>query len=586
MWTRTKIICTIGPAVNTEEKIRELIAAGMNVARLNFSHQSHEEHAKVIALLKSIRKELNIPLSIMLDTKGPEVRLGIIEEPFELKKGKRWQLVDEEIIGNQERASILPGYVLDKFPMGATVLLDNGYISSRVVEKTDRGVVIEIDNGGIISSNKGVNLPGISLDQPIISEKDLADIQFGCKHDVDIIAASFICSPEHVIAVREILQSEGKSNILVIAKIENQDGVNNLDAILQVSDGLMVARGDLGVEVPMAEVPRLQKMMIRKSSLAGKPAVTATHMLESMITNPRPTRAETSDVANAIYDSTSAIMLSGETAIGKYPIETVQVMKGIALETEKDFRYRDFFAQHFEIVYRDVPSAVTLATVKTAYSSEAKAIFTFTKSGTTPRLLARLRPPMPIIAMTPDPKSYHQMAFMWGVVPYYCESSHTFEDAFKRLSDYSIEEGHVSSGDLVVITAGQPFGITGTTNMMIVENIGDVLVRGFNGGGKEVHGNIVIVMSPEQHKSYTVRNKLIVLTRCDETYLPLIIDSKGIILQNHIDDTASEEYLVSVAKDLNKPYIIRADGASLVLKDGQLVTLEPRKALVYKGVQI
>ncbi|HRD55377.1 MAG TPA: pyruvate kinase [Parachlamydiaceae bacterium] len=585
MATRTKIICTMGPAVNSLDKIIELIEAGMNVARLNFSHGTKKEHEQVIHFIKQAREKTARPIAIMLDTKGPEIRLGGIaggEVKFEEKN--RWLLVKDVVEGDKTKVSILPPNVLDCVHLGTKLLFDDGYISSHVVEIREDGVLIEIDNPGTIRSGKGVNIPKVNLNLPAVTEKDIDDIRFGCLHDVDMIAASFVRSVEHVLEIKRLLKEEGKNDIQVFAKIENIEGVNNFDSIVQVADGIMIARGDLGVEIPLAEVPPLQKMMIRKSYLVGKPSITATQMLESMIYNPRPTRAEVSDVANAIYDSTSALMLSGETAIGKYPLEAVRMMKSIVKEIEKYFDYRTFFNLHAPLVYHDVPSALTLAAVKTAYSSKAQAIFAFTSSGSTARLLSRLRPEMPIIAMTHQEKCYHQMSLNWGVIPFLGEKAESVDDAFKKISDFALEKGVVSFGDFVVLTAGTHFGFPKTTNMMIVESIGDVLVRALTGYGQKVHGNIILVFNPELVKPYSVKDCLIVLTQCDASYLPLIKEAAGIILQNHIDDLISEQYALETAKQFDKPVIIRADAASRNLKEGQLVTLDPEKALVYKGV--
>lgn len=585
MATRTKIICTIGPSVNTLDKIIELIDAGMNVARLNFSHGTKKEHEQVIGYIKEARSKTGKSIAIMLDTKGPEIRLGSIlngEVKFEAKN--RLLLVKDLIMGDEKKISILPGSVLDCVNLGTKVLFDDGYISSHVVEIREEGVLVEIDNEGIIKTGKGVNIPNVNLNLPAITEKDIDDIRFGCLHDIDMIAASFVRSVEHVLEIKRLLKAEGKSDIQVFAKIENSEGVHNFDSIVQVADGIMIARGDLGVEIPLAEVPPLQKMMIRKSYLVGKPSITATQMLESMIYNPRPTRAEASDVANAIYDSTSAVMLSGETAIGKYPLETVRVMISIIKEAEKDFNYRTFFNLHAPLVYHDVPSALTLAVVKTAYSSKAQAVIAFTITGSTARLLSRLRPEMPIIAMTHQAKCYHQMSLNWGVIPFLGEKVETIDEAFEKVSHFALEERLVSYGDLVVLTAGRHFGVPKTTNMMIVESIGDVLVRGFTGYGPKVHGNVILVFNPEMIKPYSVKDHLIVLTQCDASYLPLIRECAGIILQNHIDDLTSEQYVLEIAKQLEKSAIIRADAASRNLKEGHLVTLDPEKALVYKGV--
>ena len=582
---RTKIICTIGPAVNSYEQIKALASVGMNIARLNFSHGTHEEHLKVIKIIKEVRKKLKIPLAIMLDTKGPEIRLRAINNgEVYLETGARWLLVRENIVGDAFRVAITPPSVLDEVKPDMRILFDDGYISSRVVEIAADGVVVEIENGGVVRSGKGVNIPNASLSLPAFTEKDVADIQFGCRNGIDLIAASFVRSAEHVLAIRRLLEEEKCGDIQIIAKIENSEGVQNFDSIIQVADGIMIARGDLGVEVPLSHVPKLQKMMIRKCYLAGKPSVTATQMLESMINNPRPTRAEVSDVANAIYDSTTAVMLSGETAVGKYPLKAVQVMRSVVMEAEQDFDYRNFFDFHAKLIYHDVPSALTLAAVKTAYSSNAKAIFAFTSSGTTARLLARLRPEIPIIAMTSNERCYNQMVLNWGVTPILEKECRSFSEAFNVVSSYALKEKIVSNGDLVIVTAGSPFGVSGTTNTMVVESIGDVLVRGESGVGERIHGKVSIVLSSEIKQPYEVRGQLILLAKCDPSYLPLINESAGIILQNHIDDADSEKFALQVAKERKKTTIVRADGALRTLKEGQLVTLDPEKALIYKGV--
>jgi pyruvate kinase len=583
--TRTKIICTIGPSCNSLEKIKELIQAGMNVARLNFSHGTYDEYREVIGYLKEARSQLGVSLAIMLDTKGPEIRIGkIANHTVQLAKGDKWQLMKEPILGDKEKISITPAYILDDLPLNNTVLFDNGYISSHIIEKTAMGVTVEIENGGIISSGKGVNIPTLSLNLPAVTEKDISDIRFGCEEGIDIIAASFARSADNIITIKNLLTELKSESVLVIAKIENHEGIENFDAILQVADGVMIARGDLGVEIPLSKVPKLQKDMIRKCYLAGKPSVTATQMLESMILNPRPTRAEVSDVANAIYDSTSAVMLSGETAVGKYPIETVKMMKSIIEEAEADFNYRNFFDLHSRLVFHDVPSAVTLATVKTAYSSNATAILAFTQGGATARLLSRLRPQMPIIAMTPSLKVYNLLSINWGVIPFHGTETRDFREALGKISDFALEKKILSYGDLVVVIAGATFGVSGTTNMMIVENIGDVLVRGFVGIGPRVHGNVVILLSTEGIKPYSVRGDIIVIPKYDSSLLPLVEEAAGVILQNHIDDEASEKSLLEVGKELNKPIIVRADTAASILKEGQLITIDPEKALVYKGV--
>lgn len=583
--TRTKIICTIGPAVNTLEKVLQLIEAGMNVARLNFSHGTHEEHLQSINLLKEARTISGNPLAIMLDTKGPEIRLGKLPKAgIEVHPGDKLWLAKEPSDGDVKKIAILPSFVIDEINTGTHLLIDNGYISGYVVDTSTDGILVEFENHGVIHSSKGVNIPNVDLDLPAMTERDIADIRFGCENGIDAVAASFIRCADHVLDIKKLLVEEKSPDILVIAKIENNKGVSNFDSILQVSDGIMIARGDLGVEVPLSQVPRLQKMMIKKCYLAGKPAITATQMLESMIGNPRPTRAEASDVANAILDGTSAVMLSGETAIGKYPIETVQTMKRIISETEGTLDHPAFFEQHAKLQYHDVPSAITLAAVKTASSLGARAIFAFTLAGSTARLLSRIRPEIAIIAFTPNEKTYHQLSLNWGVIPVLCSQSKTVDLAFKEASEYALNHHYVSYGDLVVLTEGYPFWKPGTTNTIQVESIGDVLVRGHAGSGDRVHGNITLVLTPESKKSYEVRDQIIVISQCNESLTPLIREASGVILQNHTDDTDSEKSLLSIAKTLQKPIITRADGAFRILREGQLVTLDPIKSIVYKGV--
>jgi len=581
----TKIVCTIGPAVNSLEKIDALIQAGMNVARLNFSHGTHEQHAHVLTLLKEARSRSGKPLALMLDTKGPEIRLGKLKESsITLKEGQRLWLVREEVLGDEKQITITPPIVFEVLKKDMFILLDNGYVITHVVSLNERGVEIEVDHGGVLTSSKGVNVPGAEVELPAMTARDVEDIQFGCTHDVDYIAASFIRSAEHVMEIKAILEKAGKPDIAVIAKIENRQGVQNFDSIVQVADGIMIARGDLGVEMPLTQVPRLQKMMIRKCYLAGKPAVTATQMLESMISNPRPTRAEASDVANAIYDSTSAVMLSGETAIGNYPIEAVKVMKGIIEESESDFDHYDFLKNVSHRVFADVPSSVSQASIRTAYSANAKAIFAFTTSGMTAKLLSRLRPEMPIIAMTANPRVYHQLSLNWGVIPFLTHPAATLEEAYKRISAFALENGYVQYGDLVVITAGTPFGRPGTTNMMIVDHIGDVLVRAEQGFGVRTHGKIAFIESTTPSNDYAIRGKILLLRSCDEEYHALLQHAIGVILENTPDDIASEIYLKKVAKTLNLPILVRAKGAHAILHHEQLVTIDPEHALVYKGI--
>lgn len=469
MLTKTKIICTMGPSVNTYEKISNLIDAGMNVARLNFSHGSFQDHLPVIHLLKKARTEKKVPLAIMIDTKGPEIRLGVVPNgSLDVFPGKKVFLAKEE---GKEGIVVTPEIVFDSLQMGMKILFDDGYIGAKVIEKQTSGVWVEIENTGVLKTHKGVNVPNVHVDLPAMTEEDREAIAFGCKEGVDLIAASFIRTADNVVEIKEFLASQGRPDIFVISKIEDIQGVKNFDEILKVTDGVMVARGDLGVEMPLYEVPSLQKMMIQKCYDLAKPVVTATQMLESMIHNPRPTRAEVSDVANAIYDSTSAVMLSGETAIGLYPVETVQMMKSIIQEAENKFLYKDFFYKDAKKDFRDVSFSVAQAAVKTAYSVGARAIFAFTSSGLTARVISKFRPEIPIFALCPTQDIYHRMALIWGVIPVPPYEAKKVEEALEKVSNFAREKGVIQKEDIVLITAGSPFGVSGTTNMIIVEKI-------------------------------------------------------------------------------------------------------------------
>ena len=579
---RTKIVCTIGPAVSSFEKLIALLEAGMNVARINLSHGTREEHKQRIENLKKAREQLHCPLAIMLDTQGPEMRIGkIAGDAVHLKAGQKIRLA--EVGDGIDSISIHPPEVLNALTIGLKVLFDDGYIIAEVVEKEPGAALLEIKNNCILKTGKKMNIPGANLPLPAMTAQDISDLKFGCQESIDFVAASFIRSSHHVLSIKELLAKEGKPDIRVIAKIESTQGVENLDRIIQVSDGIMIARGDLGVELDLALVPKLQKLMIRKCYQACKPSITATQMLESMIANPRPTRAEVSDVANAIYDCTSCIMLSGETAVGKYPIETVQRMRSIAKEAEADFNYRAFFEYHSQRDYHDVSSAVAMAAVKTAYSANAKAIFAFTASGATARLVSRLRPEMPIIAVTPNPPVYHQLALNWGVIPVLLEGCLSAKEAFAAASSYALAHGIISFGDLVVVTAGAPFGKKGSTNMMTVENIGEVLVRGHRGFGSKICAPVSIVLSPEGRDPASFKGRLVIIPHCDNTFLPILKEAAGVILQNYLGDTASEQYATHVAKSLDIPVMSRADGAMAVLKENEEVTLDPHRGLIYRG---
>lgn len=468
---KTKIICTIGPASESEEKLRELMIAGMNVARFNFSHGSHEEHKKKFDRVIKISNELGIPVATLLDTKGPEIRLKDIEGgKTELVAGQKFILTTEDILGNNEKVSITYKNLKNDISAGTTILIDDGLIEMVVdsIEETD--IICTVVNGGPISNHKGVNVPGAVLSMPYISEVDRSDIMFGCDMGFDFIAASFVRCKEDILEVRKILD-EHNSHMKIIAKIENMQGIENLEDILTVSDGIMVARGDMGVEIPMEEVPVVQKRMIKMAEAQGKHVVTATQMLDSMIKNPRPTRAEVADVANAIYDGTTAIMLSGESAAGLYPVEAVKTMSQIAERAEQDIDYNSRMKRREHIDSFDVTTAISHATCTTAMDLKAAAIITVTISGFTAGMISRYKPSCPIIACSVSPRICRQLSLSWGVTPVWIARESTAEDLFDEAVRAAEEAGYIKKGDKVVLTAGVPLGVSGRTNMLRVVEV-------------------------------------------------------------------------------------------------------------------
>lgn len=453
--SKTKVVCTIGPASNTKEQLGKLMDAGMNVARLNFSHGSHKEYAEIIANIKAVRKAKGKALAILLDTKGPEIRVGQLPDgKIELKEGEKYWLVKDVESGSVNQIPFNPFTVVNDVKKGTTVLFNDGAISSTVLSVNPRkGILIKVNNGGPLKSRKGINIPNTKLSLPNVMDQDVKDIRFGCKHGIDVIALSFTRSPSHIEEVRKILASEKREDVLLIAKIENFEGIENLDSIIEASDGIMVARGDLGVELPLHKVPQFQKEIIYKTYLGGKPSITATQMLESMIDNPRPTRAEVSDVANAAYDSSSAVMLSGETAVGKYPIECVEAMKTITSEVENNFDYESFFIKTLKLPSIDITSSIATAAVRSAYNTKAKAIFALTETGNIVRYITRQRPSIPVMAFTANERTFNRLALYWGVTPVLVSKKAILKNEnFPKLSNLAISKGFAKNGDLVVIT--------------------------------------------------------------------------------------------------------------------------------------
>ncbi len=470
---KTKIICTLGPSTDDENVLRELIDNGMNVARFNFSHGSHEEHLERLNVLKRIREEMNEPVAALLDTKGPEIRVkSFKDKKVTLNKDSEFILTTDEVEGDESKVSITYKDLPKDLKAGDTVLIDDGLIELVVKTVTDTAIVCTVLNGGVVSNNKGINVPGVDLSMPYISPQDEKDILFGIEHGFDFVAASFVRTAGDVLQVRRILKEHDCESMNIIAKIENKQGVQHIDEIIDVSDGIMVARGDMGVEIPTEEVPVIQKKIIKKVYEAGKQVITATQMLDSMINNPRPTRAEATDVANAIYDGTSAIMLSGETAAGKYPVKALKMMVRIAARTEDDIDYRKRFFQREKAVSSDITDAISHATCTTALDINAKAIITVTKSGKTARRISKYRPPCQIVGCTMYPHVCRQLNMSWGIKPLLLKEVQDTFELFDNAVDAAKKAGVVKDFEKVVITAGVPLGVSGTTNMLKVHEVG------------------------------------------------------------------------------------------------------------------
>lgn len=469
---KTKIICTIGPATDDENVLKDMMKAGMNVARFNFSHGDYQVHTKRFKEVEKIRDELMLPVATLLDTKGPEIRLGDFENPngIEIKEGDPYILTTEECLGNAEKCYInYEGLTRDVKP-GTIILINDGLVSLKVNHIIGKEIYCTVIDGGLLTDHKGVNVPAVELNMPYLSQKDMNDLSFGKDLGFDFIAASFCRNATDVTIMRNYLEAIGWSDAKIIAKIENAQGVDNIDEIIRVADGIMVARGDMGVEVPFEQIPAIQKMIIEKVYKAGKIVVTATQMLESMIENPRPTRAEITDVANAIYDGTSAIMLSGESAVGKHPVEVVKTMARIAETTEADIDYKTRFNHFYQRPENnDITSAISHATVTTAHDLNAAAIVTVTKSGTTARMISKFRPFTTIVGATTDKRIYRQLVLSWGVFPVMCQEKQNTDELFDHAVEVSKNAGVIKRGDLAVITAGIPLGISGTTNMLKVQ---------------------------------------------------------------------------------------------------------------------
>ncbi|TYQ18079.1 UNVERIFIED_CONTAM: pyruvate kinase [Acetivibrio alkalicellulosi] len=577
---RTKIICTLGPAVESEDTLRELMLKGMNVARLNFSHGDHEEHKKRVELFKKVRESLELPIPLLLDTKGPEIRLGKFDkEEVYLKEGESFVLVNDNISGDEKKVSISYKELYKDVKIGSSILVNDGLVELKVEKVKDKDIYCKVLNGGIIGDHKGVNVPGVEVHLPSLTQKDVEDIKFAIDNEFDFVAASFIRKASDVIEIKKVLERNNGQDINVISKIENREAIENVDEIIKVSDGIMVARGDLGVEIPVEEVPIVQKMIIEKCYRNGKPVITATQMLDSMIRNPRPTRAETSDVANAIYDGTSAIMLSGETAIGKYPIETLEMMSKIAKKAERSVDYWEKFSKMQYDMNPSVTNAISHATCTTAQDLKASAIITVTHSGRTARMISRFRPQCPIIATTVSPRVRRQLSLSWGVIPFLVPDASCTDEVFDMGIEKALESKRVKNGDLVVITAGVPIGVSGTTNILRVHIVGKVLVQGTGIGTSSVTGEIHVARTVEEAKECFTDGNILVVPYTNNDMMPIIRKASALV----VEEGGLSSHAVTVGLALEIPVIIGTENATKILKNGSVVTVDAERGIVYYG---
>lgn len=573
---KTKIVCTMGPNLFEKHLIAPLMKAGMNVARFNFSHGTYETHQHYYDEVCRIRDELGLPVATMLDTKGPEIRVRSFKNGrVTLQNGQLFTLTTDEVEGDEEHVSITYKELPQDIAVGSSILIDDGLIGMQVERIDGADIVCRVLNGGVVSNNKGVNIPNAHLSMPFISEKDHQDILFAIKNGYDFIAASFTRCADDIMQIRHILQENNCHTINIIAKIENMEGVENIDEILRVVDGVMVARGDLGVEVPLEDVPSLQKKLIQRGIAAGRPVITATQMLDSMIKNPRPTRAEATDVANAIYDGTSAIMLSGESAVGAYPVEAVETMVRIALRAEADMDYIRRFSRDTS-ASTDVTNAISHATVTSAHDLNASAIITVTKSGSTARILSRYRPACVIVGCTTEKHVWRQLALSWGTVPLMIAEESNTDDLFEHAVDAAVQNGLVHDGELVVLTAGVPLGISGTTNLMKVHVVGHLLSRGQGLHGGKVVAPLCVIRNLEKDAKDFNTGDVIVCHQTTREMFSMLRKSSAIVLE----DDNPEGHGAIAGMSLDIPVIIGAKNATNILKSGAVVTVDGEKGTV------
>lgn len=576
---RTKIVCTIGPASEPVEVLEKMMQAGMNVARLNFSHGTHEEHAGRVKAIRRAAAKTGKNIAILLDTKGPEIRLGYLErEPVELVPGAEVRLTTEDIRGNEKILPVTYKGLPEDVKPGDRVLIADGLIALQVKGVEGCEIRCKVENGGKLTSQKGVNVPGVRVNLPPLTERDKQDIVFGLENDFDFVAVSFVRKASDILAIRRIIE-ENNGYMDIIAKIENQEAVENLDDIIKVSDGIMVARGDLGVEIPPEEVPLIQKAIIERCNHTGKPVITATQMLESMVQNPRPTRAEASDVANAILDGTDAVMLSGETAAGKYPVEAVHTMARIAARAESALEYEELFRSKRRTISRTITEAISHATVTTALDLGAAAIITSTESGYTAKMVSKYRPKAAIIAVTPHKSVLRKMALVWGAEPLLVGRTEDTDSMIAAAVDVSLKSGLIKGGDLIVITAGVPVGVHGTTNLIKVQTVGDIMATGTGIGNRAVTGRACVVNNAREAMEGITRGGILVTYDTDRDFIPAIEKAGAIITE--VGGLTSHAAIVGL--EFGIPVVVGVPGATAIIPDGEIITVDGQRGLVYRG---
>ena len=572
---KTKIICTLGPSTDKDGVLRELIANGMNVARFNFSHGSHEEHKGRLDLLKSLREELGKPVAALLDTKGPEIRLKDFKNGTEmLEAGQTFTLTTRDVEGTKEICSITYKDLPHDVAPGGTIMLDDGLIKLQIQTVNDTDIVCTVLNNGKIKNKKGVNVPGVHLSMPYMSQRDKDDIIFGIEQGFDFIAASFVRTAQDVYEIRNLL-NEYDSNIRIIAKIENREGVNNIDSILAAADAVMVARGDLGVEIDFTELPGIQKTIIDRSFSFGKPIVTATQMLDSMMVNPRPTRAEISDVANAIYDGTSAIMLSGETAAGAYPVEALKTMSAIAERTEQEGHYLRGRLMEPNTGKISVSDATAHAACLTAKDVNAAAIVTVSESGTTARLLSKYRPQQPIIACVMKEQVQRQLSLSWGITSLMMPLAHSTDELIEMSTALAKENGFLHNGELAVVTAGVPVGISGTTNMIKIHMVGNCLATGVGVGPENAEvsnatGKACVCRTLDEVRAKFKPGMVLVVPSTSNEMLNYVRDAAALVVEEH----GLNSHAAIAGKALLKPTVVGAVGATSHIRDGLMIAVD------------